>query len=520
MKRIFQIIFLLALGHSLFAQEWVVEVPYNMGFMRDMVSVDSGEYVLGIGGTNVNYRYDGLILKVDKDGQYTDRQVHLPGQTLQYHSAVQLDDGNFMVFGLCDDSLRDPLFQQYLRVDVFNGDLEIVSSRTYDVDDETFDYFYDSSHNYIMKSILSRSGTVIMACVLTFYDDTGTYPVYRQRMRFYEFDEDGDLLRIVDDNKKIGHINEIFYAPHSDNLMLMVLGSFPPNDATGIYVADTSLNIVARQDFFRVQGGINPYADHIWEACCEGRWIDGDCVIYDAYTIRYDGKDSLRPTFYYDKLYKLDSALNVRAELRLPPYDSCSFSPEGTTTAYVDDSTIFAFTFCRHAIHDHDMQHLNVALVDKNLNLLGRKVIRKEDEMFSMWAPPATFNDGGCLAFVRTWNGSGYQGEPFKRNELMKFRRDDIEITWDVVHETEAWDVTQAYPNPSTGIINIPVKDMELRNARLQIIDIKGGKWLDCIVNKPGNVITVDTQNLETGLYVYKVVADNHEIVRGKFIKE
>ena len=234
-QRILQCLILLALCQPLSAQEWIVEVPYGMGFMRDMISIDSGEHVLGIGGTNVNYRYDGLVLKIGKDGQYTDRKVHLPGQTLQYHSAVQLDNGNYMVFGLCDDSLRDPLFQQYLLVDIFNDKLELVSSRTYDVDDEIFDYFYDTNNNATMKSILSKSGTVILACRPTYYDGKAHYPAYRCRMRFYEFDEEGDMLRVVDDDKSVTHIEEIFYAPHSDNLIITVLGSFPPNDAFGIY---------------------------------------------------------------------------------------------------------------------------------------------------------------------------------------------------------------------------------------------------------------------------------------------
>ena len=522
MKKLLQLALLLVLSQPIMAQEWVVDVPYNMGFMRDMVPVDGGSHILGIGGTNVNYRYDGLVLMVEKDGQYVDRQVHLPGMTLQYHSAVQLDDGNFMVFGLCDDSLRDPLFQQYLRVDVFNGDLEIVSSRTYDVDDDTFDYFYGTNNNTTMKAILSKSkpGSVILACKPTYFDESGTYPVYRQRMRFYEFDGNGEILRVADDDKSVSYINELFYAPHSNNLMVNVTGSFPPNDATGIYIVDTSLAVVARRDFFHLTGGLNPYGDRIRDARCEGRWFDDDCVIYDAYTIRYDGKDDPRHTFYYDKLYKLDSALNVFAELRLPPYDSCSFSPEGTTTAYVDDTTVFAFTFCSFSVYDQDMQHLNVALVDKDLNLLGRKVIRKDDVMFSMWAPPAAFDDGGCLAFVRSWNGIYYQNEPFKRNQLMKFRRSDINITWDVVQEDGMVTEHSPYPNPTTGILNIPIGETNCQDARLQIFDMKGEKCFDCAITKQGNLITVDTHTLDAGLYVYKLLDGNREVANGKFVKE
>ena len=517
MKKALTHLLLLVLCQPLLAQEWVVELPqYKVGIMRDMVPVDSGENVLGT-GTNY-YQGDGIILKVGKDGQYIDRKVHLPGMTLQYHSAVQLENGNYMVFGICDDSLRDPLFQQYLQVDVFDNEFELVSSRTYDVDDEAFDYFYDSSHSYMMKSILSKSGTALLACLPTFFREE-PYPMYCWMLRFYEFDEVGDLVRMVDDDKPTAYINEIFYAPHSDNLMITVRGTFPHNDATGIYIADTSLNIIARKDFFHLYGGINPYADHIWEARCEGRWFDDDCIIFDAYTIRYDGKDDQRPTFYYDKLFKLDSALNVHAKLRLPPYDSCSFSPNGTTTAYIDDSTIFAFTFCRSYIHANDMQQLNITLVDKDLNLLGRKVLRTDDVFYNVYSP-AAFNDGGCLAFVGSWSGEYYPGEPFKRRELMKFRRQDIEITWDVVNETLSKPACSVYPNPAKGFINIATDEVFTQEARIQIHDAKGAKCLDSAIGQSGNLITLDLQNLNAGLYVYKVVAGNREIASGKFIKE
>lgn len=516
MKKALTHLLLLVLCQPLFAQEWVVELPQSkVSAIRDMVPVDSGEYVLGIG---TNYQGNGLVLKVGKDGQYSDRLVHLPGMTLQYHSAVQLENGNYMVFGICDDSLRDPLFQQYLQVDVFDDKLESVSSRTYDVDDEAFDFFFDPSHNYMMKSILSKSGTAILACLPTFFREE-PYPMYCWMLRFYEFDEAGDLVRMVDDVMPTDHINEIFYAPHSDNLMITVIGTFPPNDATGIYIADTSLNIIARKDFFHLYGGINPYADHIWEARCEGRWFDNDNIIFDAYTIRYDGKDDQRPTFYYDKLFKLDSALNVHAELRLPPYDSCSFSPDGTTTAYIDDSTIFAFTCSSLFVNSLDMQQLNITLVDKDLNLLGRKVLRTDDVIYAT-SSPAAFNDGGCLVYVGSWNGEYYPGEPFKRKELMKFRRADIEITWDVVQESETPPQSSPYPNPANGILNIPISEGEHNGLRLQIFDMKGEKCFDCAITKQGNLITVDTQNFEVGLYVYHVISDNKEISSGKFVKE
>ncbi len=68
--------------------------------------------------------------------------------------------------------------------------------------------------------------------------------------------------------------------------------------------------------------------------------------------------------------------------------------------------------------------------------------------------------------------------------------------------------------------MNIPIGETDCQDARLQIFDMKGVKCFDCAITKQGNLITVDTQNLESGVYVYRVVGGGREIAGGKFVKE
>ena len=211
--------------------------------------------------------------------------------------------------------------------------------------------------------------------------------------------------------------------------------------------------------------------------------------------------------------------MNVTATLPLPPYDSCTWVPLGTNTAYANDSTIFAVSYCSETMFSEVVYQTNIMLVDKHLNLLGRKVL-KEQDVLKLVSPPAAFNDGGCLVMVYSYNGSQYPGEPFATYELMKFRREDIEITWDVVNETEAKPMGIAYPNPTASSINIPFNETISYNARIQIFDAKGMKCLDGEVGNTGNLITLDIHNLDAGLYVYKVVSGKREMASGKFIKE
>ena len=102
----------------------------------------------------------------------------------------------------------------------------------------------------------------------------------------------------------------------------------------------------------------------------------------------------------------------------------------------------------------------------------------------------------------------------------MKFRREDIEITWDVVQENETETHFAPYPNPTKGILNIPIGEKDCPDARLQIFDMKGVKCFDCAITKQGDLITVDTQNLDAGMYVYRITSGSKEIADGKFIKE
>lgn len=499
------------LGHCLMGQEWsiLLEEERN-GWLNDLIHVDEGEHVVGIGTHNIALSQckDGFVFKADKEGNILTRVVHLPGMTLEYYSAVQLPNGNFMAFGVCDDSLCDYHYQKYIRIDVFDEQLDTIVSRTYSVDDDVFDNFSYPHEGQIMKSIVTHSGTVVLAARLSYYNET--WNCYAPALRLYELDETGAILRMHDTPRlQIGSINEITYIPGTDNLMILLDGGvFGYNSGVvGWYVVDTELNIIDRQMMVHLNG-----VDCIDDVACEGYWINGQYLIVDGE--QYEGSH-----FTYHTLFKMDASMNVTAALPLPPYDSCTWVPRGTNTAYANDSTIFAVSYCSETMSSMVAYQTNIMLVDKDLNLLGRKVL-KEDNVVKIVRPPATFNDGGCLVMVFSRNGSQYTGEPFACYELMKFRREDIEITWDIVNETEAKPTSVAYPNPTTSSIHIPIDETLSHEARIQIFDAKGMKCLDCEVGSTGNLITLDVHNLDAGLYVYKVVSGKRELASGKFVKE
>lgn len=498
------------LGHCLMGQEWsiLLEEERN-GWLNDLIHVDEGEHVVGIGTHNIALSQckDGFVFKADKEGNILTRVVHLPGMTLEYYSAVQLPNGNLMAIGICDDSLCDYHYQKYIRLDVFDEQLDTVLSRTYCVDDDVFDNFSYPHQGQVMNSIVSPSGTVILVTRLSYLNET--WNAYAPALRIYELDETGTILRMHDTPRlQIGSINEITYIPNTENLMILLDGGvFGYNSGVvGWYIVDPELNVIDRQMMTYLNDA------ELDDVACDGHWIDERYLIVDGE--QYEGSH-----FTYHTLFKIDTSMNVTATLQLPPYDSCTWVPMGTNTAYANDSTIFAVSYCSKSMSSMVAYQTNIMLVDKDLNLLGRKVL-KEDNVVKIVRPPATFNDGGCLVMVFSRNGSQYTGEPFASYELMKFRREDIEITWDVVNETEAKPMGIAYPNPTSSTINIPIDETLSNEARIQIFDAKGMKCLDSEIGNTGNLITLDVHNLDAGLYVYKIVSGKRELAGGKFVKE
>lgn len=514
MRRLFYLVILAVLSNSLMGQQWSITLSDSLPgakWICDMTSADGGEFVVGAGYQNYETwdDKDGFVFKADKDGNLVSRTIHLPGQTLEYFSVLQIPNGNYMAFGICDDSLCDYHFQRYLHVDVFDGQLGIVSSRTYCVDDETFDCFYYPHEGHSMKSAVTNSGTVLLATRLAYRIESWGYNLY---LRLYEFDETGDTLRTHDPGAGIGSIKRVTRIPDSDNLMIVLDGgSFGYNTGiVGVYEIDKALNVVHRQQLVNLNG-----SQHISDLACDGTWIDGRYLIIDGEQYVHDRQQG-RSSFKYHTLFEVDKEMNTRAALRLPPYDSTTSIPMCTNTAYANDSTIFALSYSHGGGVSEDCQ-TNVLLTDRHLNLLGRKVFRKADVLMYV-CPPAAFNDGSCLFLLFSTNGSHFQGEPFSCQELVKIRREDIEITWDAVHEGQT--ASQAYPNPSKGLINIPVGETVSGDARIQMYDTRGVKCLDSAIGSPGNLVTLDIHNLDAGLYVYKIVSGNRETTSGKFIRE
>lgn len=516
----------MAWSGALRAQQWTVtqeELPERLS-LESLTPVDGGSSVLGVGWSSLpegSNKTDGVVVRVSRDGDCEYRTTHVPGMWLAYKCATQLDNGDYMVFGICEDSLSDiSEYGHYLRVDVLDTLLEPVSSRLYRVDDTLFGCFNcPLTHDSPMKSLPSLTGTVLLATSQYRYPKpTAAYKA--DCLCFYEFDAVGDTLRAkapMEGNLAClgSGIKCVTRSPGSGAMQVFLeWGNFNGNNVTGFKTVDDDFEIVGSKALHKLPGS-QWLTELIWQVRTDGRWDDDGHMIVCA-EMTY--ADSQIPGIYHQTLYRIDTLGNNLGELHLPPADSSLSSPDTWNTAYVDDSTIFVLNSC--GTHVWDMwKRLDVTLVDKRLNILGRKVVKPEEAGYSC-GQPAVFDDGGCV-FPLYNTDYNYKGERvITQTSLVKITRDDIEITWDVVPDDGTGDHGGAYPNPVSGVLNIPVKGVEPGVSRLRITSADGKPCVDTPINSFCGRIVVDVGNLDPGVYVYQVTTNGKADAGGKFVKK
>lgn len=518
-NNIWMLVFLF-IPQNLLSQVWLTEFDIPEGRTMtpaECFSADNGSAMLAVGRTSESSDYTryckGVVAKVDADGNSVMREIQVEGMDMKYLCGTQLDNGGFIVFGLYDDSLHadTSLYQRYLRADVFDNELNLLHTKTFRTDVGGYGGIYhdDPFRNGHLWCAKNDVGNVVLVSEPAYFLSIPPGGMFMQDFRFYEFNDMGDTLRsnTIFIESGVGPVDRLFKT-QNELACLTYAGN-----GEAYWIVDSNLNVEKKFSIKPIHNGVV-----CSDARCDGHWYDGNQLIIDMEWHTGTGNDVL----YQHSLhkYKLDSNCQLIAELHLPCADSTNWAPYSVNTAYVNDSTIFAITYSGSWWAANDTYQLNITLVDKDLNLLGRKVIKKQDYCF-VCDQPVPLYPNGCFLPIDLFSGSNYQGEGFQRYEVLPVFRDEIVITWDVVDEHQNVETYgTAFPNPTNGTLNIPVEGITPDVSRIQIFNVIGQKCLDSNIGKNGNLITIDTQNLEAGTYLYQVVSADRILTKGKFVKE
>ncbi len=79
-------------------------------------------------------------------------------------------------------------------------------------------------------------------------------------------------------------------------------------------------------------------------------------------------------------------------------------------------------------------------------------------------------------------------------------------------------DVVSVYPNPFTNLVNIKLNEFQISNCEFRIYNVLGAEVMFTTVVK--QVTTIETGNLPSGIYFYRVNANNKTIQTGKIIAQ
>jgi len=522
MKRfLFALIILktITLDFSLHAQQWVTQIDTDrsLSFLY-CIPVDNGNAVLSVGSSKKDLQKSvdamGSVIKVRADGTYTRREIRKVGKKLYLLTATALDNGNYMVMGTFDDTtlVASTDFFRYLAVMVIDSALTTVSERTYRVDTDGFEGFRPIRHS-AMKCAKAENGNVVLGTCLSYFTPDQYGGKYESRFRFYELSPDGDTLRsstqpqILNGRVQSGlKIENLFPNPQTGGFTFVGVGNYGNfGGSHGVWNLGRDLEITSK---YPMSFGTYPFYFPPSQMTCEGHWYDnGRFLTFTKKTKDYNTHD---PAGW---LYMTDTMAGKHASVLLPPLDSVNNADFGCCTAYVDDSTIFAATYCFPQKALFGWGHTNILLLDKHLNILGRKPIHPQG-LDCFPTMPVALDDGSVIVPVI------FSSEEDRWHCMYSYKRDDIEITWDVVDESSQGRKSSAYPNPASDRLYIPVDHITPGATRLRIVSSDGTPCVDAPIGAEGNLIAADIGNLAPGIYVYQVVTNAKVNANGKFIKE
>lgn len=527
------VVFLGAMAGSLglCAQQWTIELDNTRSKnIYQCIAVDGGEAMLAVGASKL---YDpegnlldaaGYLLKAWADGTILTREVGIDGNRLYLCAATELDDGNYMAFGYYSDSLTasDGLFRN-LRVLVLDADLQTVAERDYRLDSGGF-VGLTSVGFRTLRCAKAADGNVVLVTSPWCFEPDVSGGTYKRRFRFYEFIPDGDTVRTAVQPRYVGNMpQEGFYTtnivpnPLTGGFTFLAKGNYKLTSpyytdygSYGVWNLSRDLEITYKHP---VYFGSYPLYDSPSSIACEDRWFEGGLLL----TSLFKTKSVDDPT-HEGWLYMIDTLGGKHAHVQLPPTDSvtvCEWT--GCGTAYVNDSTIFAVTCSSKPYIYSYPKHANVTIVDKDLNILGRKVLKGDSVDFDPPCTPVALNDGSVIIPCR------YTSMTIQENHFMLccFKREDIEITWDVVQDNATGTRLEAYPNPVRDRLHVPTRGFTADGTRLRIVDAGGATVFDAPLETGGDAVALNVSNLDPGMYVYYIVAVKGEtIASGKFLKQ
>ncbi len=499
-KQFMMICCLMVMGGTMKAQQWETVLPDSVSISGGFINEDNTTELIGCSGN------DGAYFRVFEDGQYETTTFPAPeGKQLVLQTLTPLDNGGYFISGRIMTNRSNDSGE--LKIIILDDNLNVVSEQTLQVA-EGFLGLTDGA------AVMDDDGTIVL--LKTARREKPNYQgAYESRGALFRFTQSGDSLNcrylLADPPDPICYIQQIenqklINDPYSDQIIAVCAGQ---GGVQSLLYFDYDFNLT--NDFF-IDDISFPEIGPGWQ--CKhishpyvGYWYNANEMLLVA-----DQEDT---DIYANKPHLLIGKMNregeiiERVEINKP--DTLFYAYGGM--AYANDSTVYISTRC-HTEGWLDPYYPCVYLVNTGLEILGKVELWDELDYYPQTVFPTS--DGGCVFCIK---GNSWWVEPLQK--VIRFSREDFNpIPCSVKEVPQETIKALAYPNPTNGILNIPINHAEHNELRLQIFDMKGVKCFDCAITRQGDLITVDTQNLDAGMYVYRVLSGGKEVGNGRFVRE
>ncbi len=456
---------------------------------RGIQGEDGHYYFVGKIGTNPADN-DAYILKVDAVGEVTTKRITDTATNAYFSEISILDSETFLLIGQIAQT--NSMSYNKMWFATMNTDLEIMDEKEFAL---PTDYYHSITFYFTAKN---EDGSLIIAGTMrdSIHNDLCTVTINQTLdtigTKFYVF----PFEQQPDDWFRIQNTDEF----------MMISGHI------GLY--STSVQTL------RFDAQLNILSIHNMPRLLLGPGSVGQCYANNKLLLASTLSDSTdKGDDYNVAVLKIDTAGQVYDQKYFGKVDTTEYTAHLRSVAYINDTTVYVggCTVVFGAWYDPVPTYFELYLIDTSLNLLGYNQFGG-DANYRMWGVFPT-SDDGCVMFGTRY---GEENGPNERDiYIKKVVRDEISIITNITHVPDPPLIREAYPNPVSEIIHIPVKETtKPAILQLQIFDNSGRKIFEKQYAGSGNQLEVNVTTLKPGIYFYAVSNGLDFKTNGKFIKQ
>jgi len=269
---------------------------------------------------------------------------------------------------------------------------------------------------------------------------------------------------------------------------------------------DSAFNYIEEHPILRDQDTVEGDFHTLVEDCYSDYWYSPDEALF--FSSRGDGNhNKLRISRVNTLGEYLDYiCLNERPDtIDDVAYHRCM--------ATANDST-FYFSFYQHRYSFYPGDAV-VYMLNERLEIIGRHIDEQHPFFRSALILPSA--DDGCITVNDSCNNSPVI--TYMHPKITKLRKEDFEtISLSTVRIAPI--ATSPYPNPTSGLLYIPLPEEEFSRGRCRIFDQRGCLVADRIIDDSQGSLQLDVSGLNAGIYHYQIYTNDRTLLTERFIKK